>query len=349
MNLRGILSGWPRKQVFKGAVMPTPLQCTTAIPEGEGVEVYIKREDLIDTMACGNKVRKLEFLAADALHKKATVLVTAGSLPSNQCKAVAVTAHHIGLRSHLIYGGEGQYKPTIATPDYMLTVLHNPTVTWCDNLPWFLINQEIDRIVMQERNNGANPYIVRPGASEWPGLLGSVELGLELSEQVSAIGNVDFIICAAGSCGTTAGLEIVGHAMNENWKIIGACISGTADNCIKQHEKLCNEGIARLGVQKSDRVITTFVELDAEYDKPGLETLDEMFKVIKSTNLIFDHNYTIKPVRAFRLLRTMGCIKDGHRIVLVHTGGQLGLFGSSLPLQTWIQSKLGEYFVSTQV
>jgi D-cysteine desulfhydrase len=43
----------------------------------------------------GNKIRKLEFLLADAIHKKYKKVITAGGLQSNHCRATAAAARSV--------------------------------------------------------------------------------------------------------------------------------------------------------------------------------------------------------------------------------------------------------------
>ena len=69
----------------------------------DGCEVYVKRDDLTGgAELSGNKVRKLEFLLADAVAEGADCVVTVGAIQSNHCRATAVAARHLGLDAHLI-------------------------------------------------------------------------------------------------------------------------------------------------------------------------------------------------------------------------------------------------------
>src|SRR6266480_1885295 len=93
-------AGLPRP--LEAGLIPTPLEYREDISRDLGVALFLKREDRIDDLGCGNKLRKLGYIFADAIQKRATVLVTAGSLPSNQCKAVAAFAARHNLRAHVI-------------------------------------------------------------------------------------------------------------------------------------------------------------------------------------------------------------------------------------------------------
>ena len=68
-----------------------------------GARVWAKREDVSSGLAFGgNKVRKLEYLAADALEQGADTLVSIGGVQSNHTRQVAAVAAHLGLRCVLV-------------------------------------------------------------------------------------------------------------------------------------------------------------------------------------------------------------------------------------------------------
>ena len=74
------------------AYLPTPVQLFPRLSEWLGVELYVKRDDLTESVASGNKIRKLEYLLHDARRHAADVLVSCGGVQSNHCRAVAYMA-----------------------------------------------------------------------------------------------------------------------------------------------------------------------------------------------------------------------------------------------------------------
>ena len=72
------------------AVLPTPIQKLENISRLLNTNVYIKRDDLTGIGLGGNKVRKLEFLLADAKRKGAEVVFTTGGAQSNHAMLTAV-------------------------------------------------------------------------------------------------------------------------------------------------------------------------------------------------------------------------------------------------------------------
>ena len=74
------------------AVLSTPIQKLENISRLLNTNVYIKRDDLTGIGLGGNKVRKLEFLLADAKRKGAEVVFTTGGAQSNHASAALPSA-----------------------------------------------------------------------------------------------------------------------------------------------------------------------------------------------------------------------------------------------------------------
>ena len=68
-----------------------------------GVEVWAKRDDIASGLAFGgNKVRKLEWLAADAVAQGCDTLVSIGNIQSNHTRQVAAVAAVLGMKCRLV-------------------------------------------------------------------------------------------------------------------------------------------------------------------------------------------------------------------------------------------------------
>lgn len=64
--------------------------------------MILQRDDLSGMQLSGNKVRKLEFLLADAVAQGADCIITIGGIQSNHCRATAVAAKYLNLDCYLI-------------------------------------------------------------------------------------------------------------------------------------------------------------------------------------------------------------------------------------------------------
>ncbi|MFW5947438.1 MAG: hypothetical protein ACOCUW_03000, partial [Gemmatimonadota bacterium] len=66
---------------------PTPVERVPDVPAGFRGELWVKRDDRSSDAYGGNKVRKLEYLLADARERRAGRLITTGVVGSHHCLA----------------------------------------------------------------------------------------------------------------------------------------------------------------------------------------------------------------------------------------------------------------------
>jgi D-cysteine desulfhydrase len=65
-------------------------------------EIWLKRDDITGGPEAGNKIRKLEYLLADAVARGADTLVTCGGIQSNHARATAILGTQLGMKSVLL-------------------------------------------------------------------------------------------------------------------------------------------------------------------------------------------------------------------------------------------------------
>jgi D-cysteine desulfhydrase len=164
----------------------------------DGRTVLMKRDDLTGAALTGNKIRKLEYLLAEAVAQGKRRVLTCGGIQSNHCRATAIAARRLGLDSLL-------FLRTSAPP---------PSDQWTGNLRLNqLVGAEVrfitpeqyrDRNALMADAAGADDYIIPEGGSNALGSWGYVRAYEELRAQWSD--RPTAIICATGSGGTLAGL-----------------------------------------------------------------------------------------------------------------------------------------------
>jgi 1-aminocyclopropane-1-carboxylate deaminase/D-cysteine desulfhydrase-like pyridoxal-dependent ACC family enzyme len=311
---------------------PTPLDRCDALGREIGVELYLKREDLIDGLGCGNKVRRLGYQIVGALAEGATVIVAAGSLQSNQCKAIAAYAPHFGLRAHVVYAGDAQKIPEVATGNYLVTALMQPTVTWYEGWPWRDVITKVDEVRVEEERRGNRVYVVGAGGMPWPGLLGSIELGHELFEQLGRLDSGDtHVVAVAGTGETCAGLRIASGLLDARWRVHGIVLAGTAETRRIDEVRLLDTAAGSL---RHDGIRTPGIEFfdgaaGLGYDQHREEELTAMSDLARRHGLLLDPNYMLKAYLGLRQLVLGGVIPSGSRVVLIHSGGQFGVFADT--------------------
>ncbi|MCH7817511.1 MAG: pyridoxal-phosphate dependent enzyme [Proteobacteria bacterium] len=101
---------WPSR--LNLAQLPTPItKLQNFSQQFDGVNIWIKRDELTGMEVSGNKIRKLEFSIAEALDQSCDTIITCGGVQSNHCRATAVLCVRLGLKVHLILRGEQPQTP----------------------------------------------------------------------------------------------------------------------------------------------------------------------------------------------------------------------------------------------
>ncbi|MEM7364830.1 MAG: pyridoxal-phosphate dependent enzyme, partial [Pseudomonadota bacterium] len=207
---------------------PTALQFLPRLSEEVGANIWIKRDDTTDTVACGNKLRKLEFSVAQALSEDATVLLTNGGVQSNHCRATALVAANLGLQAHLVLRGD----PPDSAPDgnLLLDELLGAETTFIDTETWRRIDEFTAELVADYERTGVTAFAIPTGASDEIGLWGYIRGFEELHNDLLSVGMTpDAIIHATGSGGTQAGLILGAALMGLSTRIVGINVSDNED------------------------------------------------------------------------------------------------------------------------
>jgi 1-aminocyclopropane-1-carboxylate deaminase/D-cysteine desulfhydrase-like pyridoxal-dependent ACC family enzyme len=206
--------------------LPTPVQKLEQLGKAiNAPQLYIKRDD--SAGACidgkffygGNKVRKLEFLLAEALSYGAKHVITFGCAGSNHAVATSCYAEQLGLRatcmllpqanSHGVQQNLALHQAHKAEVKYCSTATVRKLMTFTT---WLQDYQE----------TGCFPYLIHTGGSNATGVIGFVNAAFELKQQIAEglMPEPDYIYVACGSCGTAAGLVVGCKAAGLKTKIV---------------------------------------------------------------------------------------------------------------------------------
>lgn len=196
------LSEFPRIPL---GTLPTPLEDAPRLSEAlGGPRILIKRDDLTGFALGGNKVRKLEYLLADALAHEANVVVSGAGPQSNHLRTTAAAARKLGLDAVLVMHGD---PPAEVTGNYLLDQLAGAEIVFTNSEDRSLVDPMLDEVADDLRSRGRRPYVIPRGGASPLGTAGYVACTLELESQLTAQGiRADHLVCATGSCGTNAGL-----------------------------------------------------------------------------------------------------------------------------------------------
>lgn len=210
---------------------PTPIQRVAALEKAYNIHnLFIKQDSLsggIKTNGTrlfgGNKVRKLEFLLADALQHKAKSVLTFGCIGSNHAVATATYARQCGLRCYCML------KPQMDSPVVQrnLALMRGAGAEMIVS-PDSAARKEntVKAFVDSKKTHGDYPYFIPTGGSIALGAVGFVNAAFELDTQIKQglLPEPDYIYLAAGSFGTAAGLALGLKAAGIQSRIVAVCV-----------------------------------------------------------------------------------------------------------------------------
>ena len=315
----------PPHQVL--ANLPTPFHRLERLSEKIGTNIWLKRDDLTDMVASGNKIRKLEYSIGQAMSDQAHVLVTWGGIQSNHCRATAALSARLGLKAHLILRGE---KPDIADGNLMLDRLLGAEMSHLPVEDYREMEQTYLALEKRYKADGLKTYAIPVGASDEVGLWGYINCVKELLDDFSIIGlEPDAVVSAVGSGGTLAGL-ILGKAIyGLEAEILGFNVCDNESYFVDKISKDLRLWRKRYKSDiKIDELPVTIIDgyVGPGYAKATPEVFETIGKVAREEGIIFDPVYTGKAFNAMLNEIKSGRLKDMENIVFIHTGGIYGLF-----------------------
>lgn len=311
------------------ARLPTPLEPLDRLSaELGGPRLWIKRDDLSDCAASGNKIRKLEFVLAHAKDQGCDTLVTCGGLQSNHCRATAVLGARHGFRVRLVLRGVPESMPD---GNLLIDMLCGASIEY--HAHSLIRGRDLEflaRACEKERAAGYMPLLIPVGASDATGVWGYVVAAEELSGDFRRIGiEPRAIVFATGSGGTQAGL-CAGMALQDlSTEVWGIAVCDDAEwfrNKIVTDLTECANRYS-LPVKPDDLAIHV---LD-QYIGPGYaRATTDVFHTIKHVarleGILLDPVYTGKAMHGLIQEIRQGRFRRGEDVVFLHTGGLFGLF-----------------------
>jgi D-cysteine desulfhydrase len=171
------------------ARIPTPLERLARLSDKLGVEVLFKRDDMTGVGLTGNKVRKLEFLLAEALEQKARVVLTCGGAQSNHARATALACAKLGLESRLILRVPNPDSPPPTEGNLLLDKLVGAEIVWITPEEYADRANLMAAMAARLTKLGRSAYVIPEGGSNHLGAWGYIkaveELAADLGPQES--------------------------------------------------------------------------------------------------------------------------------------------------------------------
>jgi 1-aminocyclopropane-1-carboxylate deaminase len=326
------LADYPRENLRFG---PSPIQKLPRLTAHlGGATVWAKREDVNSGLAFGgNKVRKLEYLLADALAQGCDTLVSIGGVQSNHTRQVAATAAHAGLGCVLVQ------EHWVEWPDVTYDRVGNILMSRLMGADVRLnpagfsigIRDSWKEALASVEAAGGKPYPIPAGASDHPlGGHGFAGWAFEVAEQEQELGVFfdTIIVCSVtGStqAGMIAGFAVLEDAGGRKRRVIGIDASATVPETHAQVARIARRTAAAIGLARDlrdDEIILDDRYHGGIYGVPDAATLDAMRLVARLEGMITDPVYEGKSMAGLIDLVVRGEIGRASNVLYAHLGGQ---------------------------
>ena len=233
---------------------PSPVHRLARLTEHlGGPQIWAKREDVNTGVGMGgNKLRKLEYLVADALAQGCDTLVSIGGVQSNHTRSVAAAAAVAGLRARLVQ------ESWVDWPDAVYDRVGNILLSRIMGAEVELVRSEFNigvkeswqRAIDEVRDRGGRPYPIPAGASDHPlGGLGFAGFAFEVERQEAELGVFfDHVVVCTVTGSTQAGM-IAGFAAGERpRRVLGIDASARLEETRDAVTRIARDTAARIGL-----------------------------------------------------------------------------------------------------
>ncbi|KAH6770524.1 D-cysteine desulfhydrase [Perilla frutescens var. hirtella] len=317
--------------IFSLGHFPTPIHKWNLPNLPRNTEVYVKRDDLSGMQLSGNKVRKLEFLVAEAVAEGADCIITIGGVQSNHCRATAVAAKYLNLDCYLILRTSKDLvdKDPGLTGNLLVERLAGARIDLVSEEDYARVGRvELTNILREKLlSEGRKPYVIPMGGSTSLATWGYIEAVGEIQQQLHK-GNggatFDDIVVACGSGCTAAGLALGSRLSGLGAEVHAYSVWGEPDYFYEYAQGLL-DGL-EAGVRSRDIVNIK----DAKGLGYAINTAKELKfvkEIAEATGIILDPVYSGKA--AYEMMRDMAddpAKWEGRRVLFIHTGGLLSFF-----------------------
>ena len=308
------------------AAHATPVDRLTRLEAALGPacpQLFIKRDDLLSFGLGGNKVRKMQAVAAEALAAGADTLITCGGMQSNHARATAAAGAALGLSVELVLNGSAPSQPAGNTRlDQLFGAAIHYVPSRDDRAP------KMTELAIRLKREGRHPFVVPLGASTPTGALGFARGVAEI-----ATGGLrpDVIIFASSSGGTQAGLVAGCALFGLTPRILGISADESSTELAGVVRTLLAAMATRLGAKPETVGATRDVEVDdglvgEGYGVPTPASIEATELVARREGIVLDPVYTAKAMAGLIARVRRGEFTKDQTVLFWHTGGLPGYF-----------------------
>ncbi len=318
-----------RRNYLQGATPIEPMPSLSKIL-GNGVNLFVKRDDLLPGASGGNKTRKLEFCIADALEQGADTIITCGAVQSNHARLTASWSAKEGLDCHLVLEErvKGSYKKDASGNNFLFEMLGVKSIEVFAGGSDMMsaMNKKLDELTTA----GKKPYIIPGGASNTIGATGYAVCAEKMIAQLNEMRlSIDHVVVPSGSAGTHAGMVVGMTGVNGNIPISGINVSRPKDVQEGIVYNLAVETAERLGVAggvKREDIVCFDQYVEPGYSLPTDSMIEAVKLFAKTEAILLDPVYSGKTAAGLIDLVRNGHFPQNANVLFLHTGGSPALY-----------------------
>ncbi len=317
---------FPRHQL---GFWPSPIHPLPRLSRELGVEVWAKRDDIASGLAFGgNKVRKLEWLAADAVAQGCDTLVSIGNIQSNHTRQVAAVAAVLGMKCRLVQEEWTKWEDPVydKVGNILLSRLMGAETVLEGAGYSTAIKETWHHALEQVRRDGGKPYAIPAGASDHPlGGLGYAHFADEVATQEQQA-NIFFDTVVTATCtgSTQAGMVVGFSAQPKRRRIIGIDTAANAAMTRAAVTKIARATAALIGLNREIRDADIEIEprfAGPDYGLPDAATLAAIRAAASLEAMLTDPVYEGKSMAGLMAMAKSGEIPKTAKVLYVHLGG----------------------------
>jgi 1-aminocyclopropane-1-carboxylate deaminase/D-cysteine desulfhydrase-like pyridoxal-dependent ACC family enzyme len=283
--------------------------------------LLVKRDDAIPFGFGGNKIRKLEIVAAQALADGADTLITTGGIQSNHARATASVAARLGLGCVLVANGTAPERPTA---NALLDRLLGADVRYVGSRD--ARAPAMEAAADEFRNKGRRPFVIPLGAST---PLGAAAYAMAVTELLTQIPAPDLIVLSTSSGGTQAGLIAGCRLHGLATRIVGISADDPSAAIAGEVRRILGGLEQQLGMS-SGSLTDAPIDIDDRfvgegYGIPTPQSIEAIELAARREALFLDPTYTAKAMAGL-IARARRSELGSGTTLFWHTGGQVGLF-----------------------
>ena len=329
------LASFPRYPFLFGPAPLHPLERLSA--HLAGARVWAKRDDCNSGLAFGgNKIRKLEYLVAEAIAERCDTLVSIGGVQSNHTRQVAAAAARVGMRCVLVQESWVDWPDAVydRVGNILLSRMMGADVRLVQAGFGIGFKESWERAIRDIEAGGGRPYAIPAGASDHRlGGLGFAQWAQEVEQQERELGVFfDTVIVCSVTGSTQAGMIAGFAAQVRRRRVIGIDASAKPKETLEQIARIARRTADLINVGRElrdDEIVLDDRYHAGTYGIPDERTLEAMRLAARLEGMITDPVYEGKSMAGLIDLVSRGEIDKGATVLYAHLGGQPALNGYS--------------------